>query len=52
MRTGEAQLLPEIPDELLVEAAHDAEHLAAIRALEHPLRHERADDHRRAACSA
>ena len=33
LRTGEALLLPEIPDELLVEAARDEEHLAAIRAL-------------------
>ena len=33
MRTGEAMLIPEIPDELLVEAAQDEEHLAAIRAL-------------------
>jgi serine phosphatase RsbU (regulator of sigma subunit) len=32
-RTGEAQLMAEIPDELLAEAARDAEHLAAIRAL-------------------
>ena len=33
MRTGEPQLIPEVPDELLVEAAQDAEHLALIRAL-------------------
>jgi serine phosphatase RsbU (regulator of sigma subunit)/PAS domain-containing protein len=33
LRTGEAMLLPEIPDELLVNAAQDEEHLAAIRAL-------------------
>jgi GAF domain-containing protein len=33
MRTGEPMLIPEIPDELLVEAAQDEEHLAAIRAL-------------------
>jgi serine phosphatase RsbU (regulator of sigma subunit)/PAS domain-containing protein len=33
MRTGEPMLIPEIPDELLVEATQDEEHLAAIRAL-------------------
>ena len=33
MRTGEPMLIPEIPDELLVDAAQDEEHLAAIRAL-------------------
>jgi GAF domain-containing protein len=33
MRTGEPQLIPEIPDELLVEAAQDEEHLELIRAL-------------------
>ncbi len=33
MRTGEAQLVAEIPDELLVDAARDPEQLAAIRAL-------------------
>jgi serine phosphatase RsbU (regulator of sigma subunit)/PAS domain-containing protein len=33
MRTGQANLIPEIPEELLVEAARDEEHLAAIRAL-------------------
>jgi len=33
MRTGEPQLVAEIPDALIVEAAHDAEHLAGIRAL-------------------
>jgi GAF domain-containing protein len=33
MRTREPMLMPEIPDELLVEAAQDAEHLEAIRAL-------------------
>jgi PAS domain S-box-containing protein len=33
MRTGEPSLIPEVPEELLVEAARDAEHLEAIRAL-------------------
>jgi GAF domain-containing protein len=33
MRTGEPQLIPEIPDSLLVEMARDDEHLEAIRAL-------------------
>jgi serine phosphatase RsbU (regulator of sigma subunit)/PAS domain-containing protein len=33
MRTGEPMLIPEIPDQLLVEAARDEEHLAAIRSL-------------------
>jgi len=33
MRTGEAQLIAEIPDALLAEAARDPEHLEAIRAL-------------------
>ncbi len=33
MRSGEPQLIPEVPDELLVEAARDAEHLELIRAL-------------------
>jgi GAF domain-containing protein len=33
MRTGESQLIPEVPEELLVEAAVDAEHLEQIRAL-------------------
>ena len=33
MRSGEAQLLPDIPDALLVEAAQDAEQLEGIRAL-------------------
>jgi serine phosphatase RsbU (regulator of sigma subunit)/PAS domain-containing protein len=33
MRTGKAQLYPEIPESLLVEAAQDEEHLELIRAL-------------------
>ena len=33
MRSGTPQLYPEIPDELLVQAAQDEEHLALIRAL-------------------
>jgi PAS domain S-box-containing protein len=33
LRTGESELVPEIPDELLVEATQDAEHLRIIRAL-------------------
>jgi PAS domain S-box-containing protein len=33
MRTGEPQLLPEIPESLLAEAAQDDEHLDLIRAL-------------------
>jgi GAF domain-containing protein len=33
MRTGRSQLIPKIPDALLVEAAQDAEHLELIRAL-------------------
>ena len=33
MRSGEPQLIREVPDELLVEAAQDAEHLELIRAL-------------------
>jgi len=33
MRTGEPQLIPEIPDSLLVEAAQDEEHLELIREL-------------------
>ena len=33
MRTGEPQLIPEIPDALLVDAARDEEHLRLIRAL-------------------
>jgi len=34
LRSGESQLIPEIPDEMLVEAAIDEEHLAMIRSLE------------------
>jgi signal transduction histidine kinase len=33
LRTGTPELTPEIPDELLVQGAQDAEHLATIRAL-------------------
>jgi PAS domain S-box-containing protein len=33
LRTGESQLWPEIPEELLVQAAQDEEHLRMIRAL-------------------
>jgi PAS domain S-box-containing protein len=33
LRTGESQLWPEIPDALLIEAAHDEEHLEMIRAI-------------------
>ena len=33
LRTGESQLWPHIPDELIVEAARDEEHLRLIRAL-------------------
>ena len=33
MRSGEAQLIAQVPDSLLEEAAQDAEHLALIRAL-------------------
>ena len=33
MRSGEPQLIQEIPDSMLVEAARDADHLDAIRAL-------------------
>jgi GAF domain-containing protein len=33
MRSGKAQLYPEIPESLIVEAAQDEEHLALIRAL-------------------
>jgi PAS domain S-box-containing protein len=33
LRTGEPELAPEIPDELLVRGARDAEHLATLRAL-------------------
>ncbi len=33
IRTGEPELVPEIPDELLVEATRDAEHLALVRRL-------------------
>ncbi len=31
LRTGQSDLLPEIPDALLVQAAYDAEHLAILR---------------------
>lgn len=34
MRTGQPQLVPEVPDSLLVEAAHDEEHLELIRAMQ------------------
>jgi serine phosphatase RsbU (regulator of sigma subunit) len=33
LRSGQPQLFPDIPDELLVQAARDEEHLALIRAL-------------------
>jgi PAS domain S-box-containing protein len=33
MRTGESELYPEVTDEMLVAAAHDAEHLELLRAL-------------------
>ncbi len=31
LRTGQSDLLPDIPDELLVQVAHDAEHLEILR---------------------
>ncbi len=31
LRTGESDILPDIPDELLVQAAHDPEHLEILR---------------------
>ncbi|HZB46565.1 MAG TPA: GAF domain-containing protein, partial [Pyrinomonadaceae bacterium] len=34
LRTGESEFYPEITDEMLVAAAHDEEHLAALRAME------------------
>jgi PAS domain S-box-containing protein len=34
LRSGEAQLIPQIPDSLLEASAHDAEHLELIRALQ------------------
>jgi hypothetical protein len=34
LRTGQPDLVPEIPDELLVQAARDSEHLEILRQLD------------------
>ena len=39
LRTGVSELLRHVPDQILVEAAHDEEHLSLIRQLGHYLRH-------------